>query len=497
MNSYAKNLKVKQEIEMDKGAYKLKQDGISFDVDIQTVTIRCRSLSNIKKKYKVLNYNKLGYVDLEVTKGEGLEKFIDDLDADIEIESIDFNTLGSYNSFAPNDPYFSYQSFVEKIKLDKAWSLVKGNSSVIVGVLDSGLDWNHEDIGYGSDTFQNIYLNSAEDDWTDPDDPSSGNGIDDDNNGFIDDWKGWNYADATNDVRTSNSHGTNVSGIIAAKTNNGTGISGIAGGNQSAGVKILHYCIGVTVPSSGLADDAIIDAVDAGVKIINISANFSTNGPLNSALDYAKNNNVLVVCASGNMGYGIVLPPASNLTTLAVGSVSNSFSRSYFSSYGNDLNIVASGENIPCTDFNNSYPLGLDGTSLSAPIVSAVAALLLSANSNLSRLDMINALESTAQKVGPYVYQTLQSKDNGTFHNEVGYGVVNAFEAIMKIWDCNVPMDFDNLTIDSDQTIYGCNIKLNNSTVSNSALLQIDFDQSVTLDNGFFLDIGSELLIQN
>lgn len=91
--------------------------------------------------------------------------------------------------------------------------------------------------------------------WTNPSNPTSGNGIDDDLDGFIDNWKGWNYSNNSNDTRTTNEHGTQIAGIIAAKTNNYLGIAGVAGGYNDQGVQLLPICIGVTTPSASILDE--------------------------------------------------------------------------------------------------------------------------------------------------------------------------------------------------------------------------------------------------
>jgi hypothetical protein len=133
------------------------------------------------------------------------------------------NTNGKYD-FIPNDTYRSSQWHLSPINAYQAWDVTTGQSNIIVSIIDSGTDWSHSDLGTGSDNYQNIYLNPGEDVWSNPNNPSTGNGIDDDNNGLIDDWKGWNYSNNSNDVRTSYFHGTFVAGIVGAKTDNNHGI---------------------------------------------------------------------------------------------------------------------------------------------------------------------------------------------------------------------------------------------------------------------------------
>ena len=283
-------------------------------------------------------------------------------------------------------------------------------------------------IGLGNDNYQNILLNSGEDIWNDPNDPSTGNGIDDDNNGLIDDWKGWNYANNSNDVRTPNAHGTLVAGIVSAKSNNSIGISGLAGGNNADGVNILPYCIGVNAPIGALIDDAIIDAVDNGARVIQMSLNVPPSSAIDISIQYAIDNNVIVICASGNAGTAVQYP-ASNNNVISVGGTDQNDLRANFSNFGNNLDIVAPGVGIRSTNLMNTYATQ-DGTSFAAPQVSAVAALILSVNPNLTAQQVRNIIESTAQKVGGYAYTNTSGRPNGTWDDEMGYGLVDAFAAV-------------------------------------------------------------------
>jgi len=147
----------------------------------------------------------------------------------------------------------------------------------------------------GSNTYQNIRLNPGEDVWSNPNNPATGNGIDDDGNGLVDDWKGWNYAYANNNTITTNGHGTVGSGIISAKTNNNTGISGLVGGNNAQGVTLFPVCVGVTGPSGADLDDAILYAVDQGVSVITMSLSVSQTAAIDAAILVAVTNGVVVV----------------------------------------------------------------------------------------------------------------------------------------------------------------------------------------------------------
>lgn len=297
--------------------------------------------------------NKLGYIDVKVPNNISFETFISFLEKDSTIIKIEFSTIGRYNT--SNDEFLNKQWYLQVINAFNAWNVTRGSSNIKVAVLDSGTDWEHYDLGTGNDSYQNISINLNEDAWTIENNPSTGNGLDDDNNGLIDDWKGWNYAYNNNDVRTSNFHGTFVAGIVSAKTNNNFGIAGIAGGSGTSGVGILPYCIGVNAPISSVLDDAIIDAVDNGARIVQLSLTVPPSSAIEDAIQYAINNNVIVICASGNNYNSQVSFPSSNSNVIAVGAINQNLSRADFSNYGTNLDVVAPGVNIYSTTLGNVF----------------------------------------------------------------------------------------------------------------------------------------------
>ena len=403
-------------------------NGITFNVDTTVLTIRVNDFDNIKSDYTIIRVNRFGFIDIRVPANTNYSHFLETLEDDNNVTEIIIATFSTYLSLNSNDPYVSNQWYLNTINAYNAWDITTGDSNIIVAILDSGVEWEHDDLGAGNDGYQNIYLNPNEDVWGNPNNPLTGNGVDDDNNGFIDDWKGWSFDGNNNDCRPINYHGTFVTGIISAKTNNFNGISGIAGGNGRSGVKALHYCVGKSYPLSYVVDDAIIVAVDNGARIIQLSLSAAHTPDIDSAILYAKNHDVVVVCASGNNN-PVVTYPATHPYVIAVGATDNTNHRTFFSCYGDELSVVAPGESIYSTTLNNLYDYD-NGTSFSAPQVSAIAALILSVNSNYTAQQVRYIIETTAQKVGGYNYQPDNTHPNGKWNNEMGYGLVDAYNAV-------------------------------------------------------------------
>ena len=167
------------------------------------------------------------------------------------------------------------------------------------------------------------------------------------------------------------------------------------------------------------------------MRIIQLSLSVLKTDAIEKAIDYAKQKNVLIICASGNDSSNNLSYPSSNEYVIAVGGIDRNNRRAPFSNYGNNLSVVAPGIDIFSTGLNNTY-LSSDGTSFAAPQVSGVAALILSVNPDLTVKQVADIIEQTAQKVGGYNYQNTYTRPNGTWNNEMGYGLVDAYKALQK-----------------------------------------------------------------
>jgi subtilisin family serine protease len=310
-------------------------------------------------------------------------------------------------TLAPNDSLFSGQtSYLDAIQATSAWDVEMGEHSVVVAVLDSGIDETHEDLE------NQLWTNLLE---------VPGNGVDDDHNGCVDDIHGCSIITpaksdpscnmpADNGIRDDNGHGTFVAGIIGAEANNGVGIAGAAPGVSLMSVKILD-CLG-----GGTAADAaegLLYAAKMGARVANLS--FGADGEsitLEKAIHEAYGTyGMVIVTASGNDGSAGITFPAVLPETIAVGSSGtpeDPNARSIFSDWGPQVDVVAPGQNIISTVppafcnvtwlcvQNGPYALA-SGTSFAAPLVSALAALIDSHTPNLSPAEVARIIKDTAE----------------------------------------------------------------------------------------------------
>ena len=223
------------------------------------------------------------------------------------------------------------------IDAPEAWDITTGSDNVIIAVLDSGVAYLHPEIN------PNIWLNNAESNGT--------GGVDDDNNGYVDDIYGWDFWANDNNPEDYNSHGTHVSGTIAARGDNGVAITGV---NWNA--KIMAVRMGGVVGAVGDATDAIIYAVDNGADIINASwggPNFSQS--LYDAISYANDHGVLFVAAAGNGGSDNDRTPSYPSSydlpnIIAVAATDQDDTLTSFSNYGvASVDVAAPGENVYST----------------------------------------------------------------------------------------------------------------------------------------------------
>ncbi|MBT4121087.1 MAG: S8 family serine peptidase [Candidatus Magasanikbacteria bacterium] len=334
----------------------------------------------------------------------------------------------------PNDP-FVYQWAYKDIGLYEAWDYTVGSDEVIVAIIDNGFDSFHPDLR------DNLWINNDE---------IKNNGLDDDDNGYIDDVYGWNFADDNNDPRPKVdnldeseiskqifSHGTMVAGLIGARGDNKKDGVGINWRVKLMNIKVLGN---LGSGSLDTMDEAIRYAVDNGADIINISMVGYYTEEMKDAVDYAYEKNVLVVAAAGNNSYSlngdnslypICFDSGSDIQTVfGVSATNEKHHLTSFSNTGSDcIDITAPGANIsttvrfsPTNGLKDRYMGGWNGTSFAAPIISGVAALVKSLQPSWNPIEIMEALIST-------VHRTPNDDVEG-YAQLFGAGFVQANEAV-------------------------------------------------------------------
>ena len=279
------------------------------------------------------------------------------------------------------------------IQAPDAWLAGYTGKGIVVAVVDTGVDYQHTDLS------QNIWTNKLE---------IAGNGIDDDNNGYVDDIYGYDFVNNDGYALDDNGHGTHVSGIIAGM-NNGYGVTGVAYDATIMPVKVLSSSGSGTF--TGVAQ-GVMYAVNNGADVINLSlgAYGSASTELSSAITYAINHGVIVCMASGNDSQLSPTYPAILAKTaggIAVGAVDSSNVVATFSNDAGTLVpydfVVAPGVSIYSSYMGGQYVV-MSGTSMATPFVAGAAALLLSAQNDFSSPwslgQLENLLTTTAQPVG-------------------------------------------------------------------------------------------------
>ena len=376
------------------------------------------------RELELVRSNRLGIVDLRIPVGADLFGVLSALRGTGLVEFAEENTFGTYVGI-PNDTQFNDQWHHRNtgqtggtpdadIDADLAWNLTSGDPNVVVSVLDSGTDVMHIDL------IDNIWTNSGE---------IQNNGIDDDNNGFIDDFYGWDFHNGNNVVTGSFWHGTFVAGVVGARTNNSMGVAGIAGGfHPTDGCSVMALGVGDNGPNGSILDDAIIYAADNGSDVITMSLGVGQSAAIDDAIAYAHGTKgVFLDCAAGNTGAFGVAYPATHPLVVSVAATDHNDQRVSFSSVGPENWVSAPGEDIRSTTKNNNYTTS-SGTSFSSPLVAGTAGLLLSVLPTLQPLSIQDILKITAKDVGT------QGFDTGT-----GWGRINAHDAVQHVLDsdCN------------------------------------------------------------
>lgn len=300
-----------------------------------------------------------------------------------------FSLLNPSAVFAlvPNDTFYPSQWHLPQISAESAWDITTGSSTVVVAVIDAGIDLDHPDLA------ENIWINNGE---------IPNNGIDDDQNGFIDDINGWDFVDDNNSPvpeiiegadLDAISHGTTIAGVIGAVGNNGKGLTGVSWDVRIMSIRTLDE---FGTGSSFDTVHSINYAVANGADVINLSfAGDVFDENLLAAVKNAFENGVVVVAALGNEGRDVDKTPSypacfdsveENDWVIGVTALDQNDQKTDFSNFGSTCaDIAAPGAGIPgllyyneTEGFSDPYNGLWSGTSLSAPIVSGAVALLLS-----------------------------------------------------------------------------------------------------------------------
>ncbi len=317
-------------------------------------------------------------------------------------------------AFVPNDPRYNEQYGPKIAKFEGAWDITMGTRDVVIAVADTGISWTHEDL-------QGVY-------WANAGDPCC-NGIDDDGNGFIDDYRGWDFMSNDNNPQDGHSHGTHVAGTIAAGLHNGKGVAGMANVTIMP-LQVFNSGGGGTWEAIAYA---IYYAVDNGAHALNYSGGGSGGAQvLADACKYADQNGMPVIAAAGNWGSQSPFYPAAYPEAIAISATNASDNRASWSNYGNWIDVAAPGEDIiSCNYANNSGYIYMSGTSMAAPHVSGLVALMYSRNPNLTGAEVRQLLRNNADDLG-----------TPGFDINYGYGRINAARTVQNTppacyADCN------------------------------------------------------------
>lgn len=297
----------------------------------------------------------------------------------------------AFQSAIPNDPSLSSLWGMHNtgqtggtgdadIDAPEAWEVVRGSSSVVVGVIDTGIDYNHPDL------IVNMWSNAGE---------TPSNGIDDDGNGYIDDTRGWDFVSNDNDPMDDHYHGTHCAGTIGAAGDNGVGVAGVCHTVKLMPLKFLSGSGG------GTTSDAIEAVYYATANHATLTSNSWGGGgysqTLKDAIDEAGAGGILFIAAAGNSSANTDSTPSypaayDSPNIISVAATDHDDVLAHFSNYGvNTVDLAAPGVSIYSTSPGAGYR-SLSGTSMACPHVAGACALLKSARPAMSWIDIKTAL---------------------------------------------------------------------------------------------------------
>jgi len=353
------------------------------------------------------------------------------------------------------------------IKICDAWTITRG-SGIKVAVVDTPIDINHNDLS------SNIISVFDTQNGTSPHTP------------------------------TTRPHGTHVAGTVASVRNNNLQVAGVAPESKILGVSqdlmagnsniSAQLASGISwawrsIANGGAEADVINNSW--GDPAGNNGQLFSTvlNNAIIDAITFGRNGKgCVVVFASGNSSV-INYPAYIHNDILVVGSINSSGIRASNSGFGAQLDVVAPGVSILSTYPNNSTETA-NGTSMADPHIAGVAALILSVNPNLTQKQVADIIEQTAQEVGGYTYSTTSGRPNGTWNNQMGYGLVNAHASVKQAL-CSLSNITFSKTVTTNENVYGNSVTVQNTTVNTGRVLKITACNNITTNNNVNVNSGA------
>jgi len=346
-------------------------------------------------------------------------------------------------SLTPNDLHPN-QWYLPQIQAEAAWDITTGSASVVIAIVDDAVLLSHEDLA------PVIWVNPGE---------IPGNGIDDEPNGYIDDINGWDAADNDNDpnpVNPTNSyftHGTHCAGLAAAATDNNVGIASVSYNVKLMAVKTAFTGWG-SVPAAYLG---VQYAMAANADIISMSwggTGFSQT--YQNIFNTAHNQGIVLIAAAGNDNTDILAYPASYNHIISVGATNSSDQKAWFSNYGDSIDVMAPGQAIWSTlaGSNSSYDY-LNGTSMACPLVSSLAALMLSWDPTLTPDELEACLKSSCDNI---------DAQNPSYIGQIGAGRINAEQALLCLKPINADFTSDYTLVCPGDTVQFTDLSSNNPT---------------------------------
>lgn len=310
--------------------------------------------------------------------------------------------------YVPSDPDATNgnQSYLGVIKAFEAWDVTKGDAQVVIGIIDTGVERQHPDIA------AKIDLNES--------DPP--NGIDDDDNGYVDDYWGYDFADNDSIPQSDyRSHGNMVAGIAGAHTDDGIGIAGVGFNTMIRPLKTFRSADN----SSSGNYEAILYAADNGCDIINLSwgsAN-SYSQANEDIINYAVlEKNVVVIAAAGNTPAQLDFYPASYENVLSVTATNNNDTKASFATYSYQIDLCAPGNAIYSSASDGEYATD-NGTSYSSPMVAGAAALVKTTFPALNAEQIRERIRVTSDDI---------YSSNSSYQGMLGAGRLNVFRAVTE-----------------------------------------------------------------